>query len=295
MPGVNRTARLPRLARLIDYEKLTPTGTIRLRFDVVDDEPFDFVPGQFVAIDMDSTRDGYRRSPYCLLDGSEVGRIFDVLVRRVEMGPVSIFLADLEIGDVISFRGPSGHSMLAVDDHTELVMIATGVGVSPCYCLLRRLRAIGTQRKVRLFWGLRLVADICLVPDLDAMVGAGWDFGYSITLSSTLSSPNDRWRGLRGRVTESVPPLLETLSNAHFYLVGNGEMIAELSQALQNLGVGREQIYEESFFNHRYHPDEGTVARIEDRFVATDIDRPIERLERELGRFRSSGDASGSR
>lgn len=279
----DRTARLPRSARLISSERLTSTGTVRLGFDIVDDEPFDFVPGQFVAIDMRHSAHGYRSSPYCLMDASEQARRFVLLVRRVAEGPVSIFLSDLDIGDVISFRGPSGHSMVPTEEDTDLVLIATGVGVSPCYCLLRRLEATGTHRKMQLYWGLRLASDICITSELDALVAANPSWGYSISLSN----PTDGWSGLRGRVTESVPPLLQTLSDKHFYLISNGAMVAEMSRALQNLGVSRHRIYEESFFNHRHRPDTETVDRIEERFVAADIERPLERLERELSRYRT--------
>jgi len=275
---------LPRRARLTASRVLTETGTIQLEFQIVDDDPFDFVPGQFVAIDMNHPRYGYRRSPYCLLDGSEQERTFELLIRRVAEGPVSLFLADLNLGDIISFRGAAGHSMIPSKDDTELVMLATGVGVSPCVCLLRWLLASQSRHTIRLFWGLRLVEDICITPELDSLTEAHPDFEYDITLSQ----PTDRWTGLRGRVTESVPPLLHTVSDKHFYLVSNGEMIAEMSEALQNLGVSRERIYEESFFNHRYRPDREAVAAVEARFVAADLERPIERLARELARFPSS-------
>lgn len=282
--GRNLAARLPRLARLAESETLTPTGTVRLHFEVVDEQPFDFVPGQFVAVDMNHHDHGYRRSPYCLMDGSEEGRWFELLIRRVSEGPVSLFLADLAPGDVISFRGPNGHSMLPTEDDTELVLIATGVGLSPCYCLVRRLQIMGVQRRTRLFWGLRLQSDICLLAELDSLLGASPDFEYAVSLSNATG----QWQGLRGRVTESVPPLLETLSDKHFYLVSNGEMVAEMSLVLQNLGVSRDRIYEESFFNHRHQPDPEVICHIEDRFVATDIERPIERLQRELSQFGSS-------
>ncbi len=265
-------------------ETLTTTGTVRLAFEVVDDEPFDFVPGQFVAIDMTDAAHGYRRSPYCLMDGSETERRFELLVRRVHAGPVSVFLSELRVDDLVGFRGPSGHSMLLGEDHLDLVMIATGVGVSPCYCLLRHLDLLGTNRAVRLFWGLRLESDICLVPELERVAATNPEFGYAISLSR----PSDEWRGLRGRVTESVPSLLERLADTCFFLVGNGAMVAEMSQALLNLGVRRERIYEESFFDHRFRPSAETVARIEARFVAHDIERPIDRLARELGHYGES-------
>src|SRR5919205_1998370 len=42
-----------RRARLTGYEKLTDTGTVRISFQVTDDEPFDFRPGYFIGIQAD--------------------------------------------------------------------------------------------------------------------------------------------------------------------------------------------------------------------------------------------------
>ncbi len=54
--GKDKTSRLPRRARVIDAKPLSPNqGTIGVSFEVVDDEPFDFEPGQFVAIDCEYT------------------------------------------------------------------------------------------------------------------------------------------------------------------------------------------------------------------------------------------------
>ncbi|MGI8939507.1 MAG: hypothetical protein ACR2JF_15105 [Iamia sp.] len=60
-------SRFKRRARVVATETLTPTGTFLLRLEVVDGEPFDFAPGQFVGIEAHFEGRGYRRSPYCIL------------------------------------------------------------------------------------------------------------------------------------------------------------------------------------------------------------------------------------
>src|SRR5947199_269342 len=87
-----------------------------------------------------------------------------------------------------------------------------------------RRPAPGALHPIRLYWGLRLVDDICLTDDLDRLAAALPDFRYAISLSQ----PSPDWSGLRGRLTESVPPLLETLGGKRFYLAGNGAMCEEM-------------------------------------------------------------------
>lgn len=276
--GRDKTSRLPRRALVTGSEELTATGTLRISFQVIDDEPFDFAPGQFVAIDFDHPGLGYRRSPYCILNSPTSERRFELLVRVIPQGPVSVFLGDLEPGDVISFRGPTGLSMIPKESRTELILIATGVGVGPFYGLADHLLSRGFSRSIRLYWGLRLLEDICLVEELKALTQKYPNFTYQISLSQ----PPSTWRGLRGRVTESVPPLLKTLGNKHFYLCGNGAMIAELSRVLSDLGVRGSLIYEESYFNHHHKPDESTLDELRGRFVAKDLFSPFEHIREVL-------------
>ncbi len=258
----SKIARLPRRAQLTARSELTETGTVLLSFDVIDEDPFRFTPGQFVAVDLVHPQLGYRRSPYCLYGGSEAERTFQLLVRIVREGPVSVFLGDLEVGDVVSFRGPSGHSMLPRERDTHLVLMCTGVGLGPCRCLLRRLAREDPGRRITLFWGLRLEEDVCLLDELLALERELVNFTWEISLSQ----PRGEWPPLQGRITETVPPLLERLDDKQFYLTSNGVMVAEMGAALREVGVPGSRIYEESFFDHRHRPSREAVQRIVQRF-----------------------------
>ena len=267
---LERVDHYDRRAELTGYETLTPTGTVRLSFKVVDDHPFEFRPGYFVGIQAEVPGEGLRRSPYCIVSPPDTDRTFQLLVRLVAAGPLSRYLAGLSVGDTIRFRGPSGRSMLPKEADTELVLLATGVGIGPFLCLVEHLLSQGFDRPIRLYWGLRLVDDVCLLDVLDDLAGREGDFGYQISLSQ----PPPDWSGLRGRLTETVPPLLGTLGDKHFYLVGNGAMIEEVHSALSDLGVDKQLIYHETYFNVRYRPEPEEVARIRGRFVATDLFTP---------------------
>ncbi len=265
-----RYDRFDRRAELVARRDLTTTGTVSLEFRVIDDHPFPFDPGYFVGIQTEVPDAGLRRSPYCITSPPDGGRTFRLLVRLVPEGPVSCYLAALREGDVITFRGPSGRSMVPKEPDTELVLLATGVGVGPLLALAEHLLSQGFDRRIHLYWGLRLSDDICLLDELDALAARSELFSYEISLSR----PPAGWKGLRGRVTVSVPPLLESLGDKHFYLVGNGAMIEEMRAALSDLGVDEQLIHREIYFNVRYRADPRSLAELRERFVAADLFSP---------------------
>ncbi len=265
-------SRFSRRAEVVSVDRLTTTGTVRIRARVTDDRPFDYKPGQFLAIQQDVPGVGLQHSPYCMFKPVADDRSFEMLIRVFPEGPLSHYLASAQPGAPLAFRGPSGRSMLPKDDDhsSELVLMATGVGISPFHALLLHLLPRGDRRRIRLFWGLRLVEDICLTDELNALAAAYPNFSYAITLSQ----PSDDWTGLRGRITESVPPLLETLGGKRYYLSGNGAMAEEMEIALSDMGVDRTFLHQERFFNARHHAEQATVDAIVARFVASDLFSP---------------------
>lgn len=261
------SARYRRRARVTSVTPLTSTGTVRLGFEVVDGAPFHFDPGQFVGIEAPFKGLGYRRSPYCILSPPSDEPVFDLLVRVVPQGPLSQHLAGLHPGDELAFRGPTGRSMVPADDDRALALFATGTGVAPFHSLARHLLTSGYAQPINLWWGLRLADDVCLTGELDALAAAYPNFRYAVTLSQ----PTPAWSGLRGRVGESVPPLLETLGSTRYYLAGNGAMLEEMAFALSDMGVDQKYIYKEPYFNGTHEADQDVVAAIRERFVATDL------------------------
>ena len=261
--------RYRRRARVTAVTPLTTTGTVRVGFEVVDDTPFDYLPGQFVGIEHHFEGSGYWRSPYCILSSPTGERVFELLVRMVAAGPMSLHLGQARVGDEVAFRGPTGRSMLPREDNRDrqLELFATGTGASPFVSMARYMVARGSTQPVRLWWGLRLEDDICLTDELDQLAGESPNFRYAISLSD----PSPGWQGLRGRITGSVPPLLETLGDRLYYLVGNGAMIAEMALALSDVGVNEKYLHREPYFDASHDPDPATVAAIRERFVAADV------------------------
>ena len=152
------------------------------------------------------------------------------------------------------------------------------MGVGPFYSLAAHLLRRGFDRTIDLFWGLRLAEDICLTDELDRLASEYPNFSYRISLSR----PPADWSGLRGRVSESMPPLLGQLGDKQFQLCGNGAMIEELAAALSDVGVARHVVHKEPYFNGQHQAGPAVVAAVRDRFVADDVFCASPQLEASL-------------
>ncbi|MDQ6617031.1 MAG: FAD-dependent oxidoreductase [Actinomycetota bacterium] len=209
-----------RRAEVTSTEQLTTTGTVVIDLRVLDERRFVFSPGQFIGIKTDKAGSRRQRAPYCILSPPGDDNTFRLLVRVVPDGPRSQYLTALRVADIVDFRGPTGRSMVPKEEDTDLVLLATGVGVSPLYSLACHMLTSGSDRKMMLLWGLRTEADICLLDQLDDLAARSSNFSYQISLSA----PSVAWPGLRGRVSETARVLMGPLAEKHFYLDRSGRV-----------------------------------------------------------------------
>lgn len=260
-----------RQAVVLSVDALTDTGTYAVTLEVVDGHAFEYLPGQFIGVEAEVAGARRRRTPYCVLWASEDQTAFTLLIRRVPDAPLSQYLTGLAPGDPVQFRSPTGRTMIPKGDDTDLVLVATGVGVSPLYSLASYLLEEGTDRHITLLWGLRLTGDICLTPALDDLAARHPNFEYHITLSQ----PDHTWHGLSGRVTDVAAEVVGSLDGKQFVLCGNGAMTNELGLALRLAGVKDWLVYEEPFFNTRAQADSATVTALRDRLTGGHLDSPV--------------------
>ena len=64
-----------------------------------------------------------------------------------------------------------------------------------------------------------------------------------------------------------MPGLAPDIGERRVVLAGNGAMIEELAAALAELGLPKDRVYEEPYFNARHVADPAVVAAIARRFA----------------------------
>ncbi len=243
--ATTKATELPsRMAEVESLRRLNQT-VCEVRFYVGDG--FSFRPGQYVVFQIPSSdgREVIRRS-YSISTPPSDEKHLEICVRAVAGGFGSNWVHRLRRGQEVRVEGPLGDFTLQ-DGDREALFVATGTGVSPIKSMLMHLLDQRSNRRSRLFFGVRTTQDLFYTDFL-----RGLEAHYPAFEARTiLSSPDPtQWAGRRGRVTDLIESLVTPAEAAitDAYLCGSQAMIVDAARKLEAKGLARERIHHENFY-----------------------------------------------
>lgn len=217
-------------------EKIALTKTVlHLTLEAIGLPEFQFVPGQFVGIEV-----AEKVKRYYSIASAPKSNKFELIVDTSPGGPGSKFFESLSVGDEAPAFGPLGQ--MTFKSEGKSVFIATGTGYAPFRAMIMSELEKGNQNEIELLWGFRHEEDIYLKDELDSLSRKYPNFTYKITLSD----PSEQWQGEKGRVTA----VLENVGidqSATYYLCGVNAMVNDVKNMLLAQGVQKENIHFEIF------------------------------------------------
>jgi len=212
-------------------------------------------------------------APYTITSCNRAKGTMSVLYRVIEGGRMSQRLDKISRGGAVLFGGRFKDAIgdAVAEEASHVICISTGVGLGPVVGFAQE-ELVATNRQITLYGGFRDVRDICLQDEVERLAEEhNAKFAFLPCISSLRDERYpfpDGFTGLRGRVSEIVPQILdpeELLSgNTHVHLVGNGGMVNLLRQALLELGMQGTHVTHEIYFNHKEQPDPTELSRIVD-------------------------------
>jgi Na+-transporting NADH:ubiquinone oxidoreductase subunit F len=226
------------------YRPLNAT-VAEVRF-YVESPKFSYKPGQYMIFHIPHPKQVLRRS-YSISTPPSDEHHFEVCVRSVAGGHGSNYVHRLRPGNQLKVEGPYGDFVLQEGSDKNILMIATGTGMSPIKSMLMHLLDTRSRRKVRLIFGVRHESDIFYTDLFRGLASKYPEFKYD----TTLSSPNpEKWTGHRGRVTDLIDKLLQPADaeSTEAYLCGGQDMIVDAKQLLMAKGVPEGSIHHENFY-----------------------------------------------
>jgi NAD(P)H-flavin reductase/hemoglobin-like flavoprotein len=153
-------------ATIVGYERRAiDIGVLR----VAPQRPFGYVPGQSVSVEFEERPRLWRM--YSMANAPRPDGTFDLHVRIIDGGQVSPVLGrNPRLGARLKLGPPAGAFRLQAGSDRDIVMAAGGTGLAPVKAMLEQLAdSTGARRSVHLVFGVRTIAELYDLPDLEKM------------------------------------------------------------------------------------------------------------------------------
>lgn len=226
-------------------------NTRRFWIQVPEVDTFDFIPGQFVTIDLPiHEKPNKRWRSYSIASWPDGTNTFELLIVLLEGGAGTTYLFnEVREGSELTLRGPQGVFTLPQPIEKDLFFICTGTGIAPFRSMVHYIQLHQVpHHNIFLVFGTRAQKDLVYYNELKELQQEVPGFQFIPTLS------RENWEGCCGYVHAVYENIIsekkngsETLPPANFYLCGWKAMIDEARQRIVQLGYDKKDIHLELY------------------------------------------------
>jgi len=205
---------------------------------------FNFVPGQFVTLDLPIHEKVNKRwRSYSIASWPNGSNIFELVIVLDKNGSGTNYLfSEVTVGSLLSLRGPQGVFSLKEPIQNDIVMVCTGTGIAPFRSMLHHLQQQNIPHKnIYLVFGCRTKDGLLYLDELSALQKNMPGFHYLPTLS------REDWEGHTGYVHPVYVAICNDRRPIDFYLCGWKGMIDEAKQTILNMGYDKKNIHQEIY------------------------------------------------
>ena len=233
--------------RVAQILRETPTIlTFRLADPAGDRLPFDFLPGQFLQVEVEPEPGKTARRSYTIASSPTQRAHVELSVKREEQGAVSRFLHDrVKVGDLVKISGPFGAFTFTGTDADSVVLIAGGVGITPMMSVLRYLTDTAWPGEIFFVYGARSTEEFAFREDIERLERRHENLHVFAAMHR---APGTVWHGAEGPITkEMLASAIPDLARRRIHLCGPPAMMAAMKAQLAELGVPEAQLHTEAF------------------------------------------------
>jgi len=213
--------------------------TNRYIIEIPELEVFDFLPGQFVTLDLPIHEKSNKRwRSYSIASHPDGTNCIELLIvlNPNGLGTPYIF-KEWKIGSEVVLRGPQGVFTLPQTLDKKLFLICTGTGIAPFRSMIKYIEHSGIpHQEIVLIYGCRKKENLLYYEEFTNLSKNRKGFSYLPTLS------REDWEGHTGYVHAIYESLCADKILAQFYLCGWKEMIDEAKQRILSMGYDKKDI-----------------------------------------------------
>lgn len=232
-----------RTGKVVRIEKYTH-NTKRFFIEVPELAKFDFVPGQFVTLDLPiHEKPNKRWRSYSIASAPDGSNTFELLIVLAADGLGTNYLFnEVQEGSELTFRGAQGVFNLPKILDTDILLICTGTGIAPFRSMVNYIYEQHIQFKnIHLVFGCRKKEDLLYYDELKQLEEKMPGFRYHPTLS------REQWEGRTGYVHPVYEELCKQRQEAKFFLCGWKSMVDEAKKRITDMGYDKKAIHLELY------------------------------------------------
>jgi ferredoxin-NADP reductase len=208
--------------------------------------PFDYLPGQFMNVEVEPTPGAVLKRAYTIASSPTRQAYAELTIKREAQGKVSQFLHDgVTAGDLLKVSAPYGAFTFTGMDEDSIVLIGGGVGITPLMSVLRYLTDRAWPGEIYFLYSARSTEEFVFRDELAYLQRRHPNLHVLATM--TRSEGTD-WMGPEGQLTkELLQVTVPELQKRRIHICGPPPMMAAMKEALTALGVPAEKIHTEAF------------------------------------------------
>jgi ferredoxin-NADP reductase len=214
------------------------------RFFLQLENNFDFIPGQFITLDLPiSDKKNKRLRSYSIASAPANNLLELVIVLLPEGAGTTYLFKEVKVGDSITLRGPQGHFVLPTNLPNHLYFVCTGTGIAPFRSMLHFMQNKKEYANTQFYLisGVRTQKDLLYHTEMENLQKQSKNFTYLPTLS------RERWEGATGYVHEVYKQYCKGQVDAEFMLCGWRNMVDQARIELGTIGYDKKQIHFELY------------------------------------------------
>ena len=249
-----------------------------------DEVPFTYEPGHVLALEIqyNATRDTnvdnktmadaqnnemWMRGPYTVSSATP----YTLTILSKTVGAKSRAFASAEPGTPLRVGGKFKVPIAkGISENTKrVVLISTGVGIGPCVGAIEQMLSNGADyTTIDLISSFRFPNQVIYKTYLEFWQEAyEGKFSFKPIVTDQVGRLSASDENMKLITESSVCSLTET----HYHMIGNGQMVNEFKQGLLKAGVPKEKITLEVYFNHKEPVNPDAIERIATTIKAAEL------------------------
>jgi len=223
-------------------------STKRFWLEPIDDGACEFIPGQFITLDLPihETRQKRWRS-YSIANPPREDGLLELCIVKLDGGlGTSYLFEEVEVGSILKYKNPAGVFTLRHPIERDLVLICTGTGVAPFRSMIKHIYAQKIpHQNIHLIFGTRKKNDILYLAEFETLAQQEVSFTYSVSLSreeleSSTDSPVQWHKGYVHPIY--ISQYNEIREDIQFLICGWQNMVDEAETKLKEMGYADSQV-----------------------------------------------------